>query len=108
VRSILIGQAIAAVAAGMLTKTDGDGNVHEVSVEPTMRARDMEQMQIEQAHDRQRKSVGRAITLDAEQRRRIINRHKFECNDLEGIPPDELEALKAAAERRARRAAKRK
>lgn len=88
-----------------VTKTDGQGNEHEVEI-PDPTPEQIERMEAEAAA-RFRKVMGTNAHA-SEQRRRIINRHRVACNDLEGMDPAEVAAIRAAQERRERRAAKRK
>lgn len=50
----------------------------------------------------------RDMNAQKEHNRRLINKHRVSCNDLEGIPSVEVDLIRAANEKRARRAMKRK
>lgn len=50
----------------------------------------------------------RELGAKKEQERRLINKHRVACNDLEGIPPVDVALITAAEAKRARRALKRK
>lgn len=88
-----------------ITKTDGNGVEHEIPITEQHPSSE----DIERAEARNGALFRRVLGANAsaaEKRRKIINRHKVECNDLEGMDPDDVAAIQAADARRARRAAK--